>query len=65
MTVEKRLKLSWPGYQDMPIKAISEIAEGFAKFLADQFGIKSELELTAEGIIFNVDEDMLLRLLGE
>jgi hypothetical protein len=55
--MEYNIKLSWPSYQDTPIKAIDEIADAFAAFLKGQFSIESEFGLTAEGIIFTILKD--------
>ena len=62
---EYDIKLSWPSYQDMPIKAIDEIADSFAAMLKDIFDLESEYTLTAEGIIVTVDAAKLKAVLDK
>jgi hypothetical protein len=49
------VKLTWPGYQDMSIKTIEEMADAFAAWIKEALGLESEHELTAEGIVLYVD----------
>lgn len=59
------LKLNWPTYKDMSIKAIEEMAEAFTTLLEDGLKIKViEFDLTADGIVVTVDRDQLSKSLN-
>jgi hypothetical protein len=48
------IKVTWPKYQDMPIKSIEDIAKAFCEFLKSALNLDGEYSLTAEGIIITV-----------